>query len=107
MSDKKHTNNNQGPRIDFKARRIKMLDDFYVIAETMSAKARGLIETGEDIRSNAQREGASTLLHAAQKAIDEIVRLTPLCDIADADQAENNLGVNFNLPKYDDSLRLN
>jgi hypothetical protein len=71
---------NQHPRVDydFKAKSKKLLEENYAIAEKMLAKARELCDSGEDVRSNDTRPGLATLQHCASKAIDEIVRLTPL-----------------------------
>ncbi|MCP4549710.1 MAG: hypothetical protein GY835_24910 [bacterium] len=94
---------NQGARIDYKAKSKKLLRQYYEIAEALVEKAHVLATSGDDVRGNEEREGLSTLMHSAEKAIGEIVRLTPMCGTLD-DKDSIFRGVDFNLPEYDKSL---
>ncbi|MCP4540121.1 MAG: hypothetical protein GY832_23535 [Chloroflexi bacterium] len=94
---------NQGARRDYKAESRAMLADCYAIAVEMMARARAIVDKGEDIRSTKDRPGVTTLMHSAEKAISEIIRLTPLAadntsGLADSDGFE---GFDFELPSGD------
>jgi hypothetical protein len=72
-----------------------LLDQYYDIAEEMTRKAHEIVMSGEDTRSNDDRPGVSTLMHTAAKAIDEIVRLTPLSGIDSVESYENRYIIEF------------
>ena len=102
------------PRVDFKARSRRLLEQAYTLAEEMYKQALDLAKEKRadgkpvDMRSNDDRPGLASLQHCAQKAVDDIVRLTPLAG-DDATMEESNRavgfdGIGFNLPKYDDSI---
>ncbi len=73
-----------------------MLQDAYAIGVSAMAEARAL--TDDKIK-----EGVAGWMHIAEKAIGEIVRLTPMCGTLD-DKDSIFRGVDFNLPEYDKSL---
>ena len=74
-------NKNQGAREDFdyKSKSRQMLRDAYCIAASAMGEARKLTD-------KQKKSGVAGWMHIAEKAIGEIVRLTPLCgDLAQAD----------------------
>jgi hypothetical protein len=81
------------PRVDFKARSRRLLEQAYTLAEEMYKQALDLAQEKKadgrpvDMRSNDDRPGLASLQHCAQKAVDDIVRLSPLC----GEDVENKL----------------
>jgi hypothetical protein len=86
---------NKRPRVDYKARTRAMLNKYLEIAEELTLRAHQLVESGEDIRSNPDRPGLATLQHSATKAIDEIVRLTPMAGLDNVDVAKQGKSVGW------------
>jgi hypothetical protein len=82
----KTKNEEQGPReqMDFKAENKSLLRQYYEVAKEMMAKAVELSKE-KDFRSSEDRPGLGVVLHMAQKAADEIVRLSPLCGVLESE----------------------
>lgn len=97
MSDE---NEKQGARdpVDYKAESKKMLADAYAIAASGFSEARTLTD-------NHERKGVAGWLHIAEQALNEIIRLTPMCGQNMSGNAYE--GIDFDLPAYDDNLRGN
>ena len=72
---------NDHTRVNYNERARKMLNHYYEIAEEMTLRARDMVKSGEDIRSNEERPGVATLMHAGAAAISEIVRLSPIAGV--------------------------
>jgi len=69
--------------VDHKKDGQQILADAYAIAKAMYSQSLAIIERGEDPRSNNERPGVATLQHLAEKAIGEIIRLGPVCGVAE------------------------
>jgi hypothetical protein len=92
-------NEEQCPRVDYKARTRAMLEHYYTIAEEMTLRIHQIVKSGEDIRSTEARPGVATLQHSATKAIDEIVRLTPLAGVDQMDVSRETKSVGWEYDK--------
>ncbi len=91
------TTTNEGARVDYKARSKAMLEDCYQIAESSLSAAKEIATSGEDVRGNEDRPGVSTLMHVAEKAIGEIVRLTPMCGEMINSVEDNIINITYGL----------
>ena len=92
-------NNKNERAYDFKAKSRALLVDYYAIAKEMVGRARVISDSGEDIRSNKERPGILTIMAVAEKAIGEIVRLTPLCGQLDEKTADSGVILGWEYPQ--------
>ncbi|MCP4604510.1 MAG: hypothetical protein GY847_28980 [Proteobacteria bacterium] len=97
---KKKTKQRARKEIDYKAKSQEMLRDAYIIASSALMEARELTDARE-------KKGVGGWMHVAEKAIGEIIRLTPMCGDLKQAASPADMPTEFILPEYDDSLRLN
>lgn len=83
-----------------------MLEKYVDIAENMLDRAHVLASSGEDIRSTKDRAGLAGFLHVSKLALDDVVRLSQLCENPST-QSENMIFPGFTFPKYDEKIRDN
>jgi hypothetical protein len=84
------TENKEQParNIDFKAKSRGMLEDAYAIAASSFTQARALTDKKE-------KHGVAGWMHIAEKAMGEIVRLTPMCGVLESETAATGQTVGY------------
>jgi len=99
----------QGAYVDFKRRSREMLAKQYDICEEMINRAHKMVMSKKDIRSSKERPGVTVLQAVAERALGEIIRLTPLCGYLPGENFENDVlvvGWNYDPEKEKQLLEL-
>lgn len=80
---------------DYSAKARAVRDNMYEIATTLSERARELVASGAELRSG-KGPGLATIMFGVEKAINEILRVNPLCGDTEArTESDASIVLNF------------